>query len=387
MQKFFTVWFVVVTVFAGLGSGLAQAGTFSQTSAKQAIVMDYDTGMILLEKDADTKMPTSSMSKVITLYATFAALQKGTVSLDTMLPVSEKAWRKGGSKMFVKVGTDVSVEDLVRGVVVQSGNDATIVLAEGLAGTEEAFADTLNGIAKNLGMKNSHFMNASGWPDPDHYSTAHDLAILAAATIKDFPDYYHYFAEQEFTYNNIKQPNRNPLIYRNIGADGLKTGHTEVGGYGLMGAGTRNGRRVVFVLNGLASDTERAEEGARLLDWGLRSFENIVLFKAGETIDRASVVMGKSKQVPLTVENDIKVTLPVSVRNDLKVEMVYAAPLLAPINKGQKIGVLKIDVPRLQQFEVPLVAAEDIKKAGFFPGLFAKAGLLLSGGGDGNEPQ
>lgn len=342
-------------------------------------MIDYDTGMTLFEKEADKRMPTSSMSKVMTMYLVFEALQNGQLSLDTELPVSEKAWRKGGSKMFVEVGDRVKVEDLVRGVIVQSGNDATIVLAEGLAGTEEAFAEALTSKAKELGMESSQFKNASGWPDPDHYSTAQDLATLGMAIIKNFPDYYRYYSEQEFTYNNIKQPNRNPLLYRNMGADGIKTGHTEAGGYGLMASGVRNGRRVVLVVNGLEDDKARAQESARLLEWGLKGFENIRLFAAGEIVDHAYVVMGKAEQVQLTTEEDINVTVPVAVKNDLKVEVLYEGPLMAPIKKGEQIATLKIEVPRVKTFEVPLIAAESVNDLGLFASAFAKAKLMLGG--------
>lgn len=350
-----------------------------ETPAKQAVMIDFDTGAVLLEKNADARMPTSSMSKVITMYLVFDAIKTGRLAKDTELAVSEKAWRMGGSKMFVEVGKKVKVEDLIQGVIVQSGNDATVALAEGVAGTEEAFAEMLNTKAQQLGMMNSHFMNASGWPDPEHYSTAHDLAILAVHTIRDFPDEYHYWSEQEFTYNNIKQPNRNPLLFRGIGADGIKTGHTEEGGYGLIGSGTMNGRRVILVVNGLTGESERAQESARLLEWGLKAFENVSLFKAGEEIDRARVVMGMTDEVSLTVEKDLIVTLPATVRNDLKVEMVYGGPLEAPVKKGQKVGMLRITVPRMPVTEVPLVAAQDVGRIGLFAGTFTKMKILLGG--------
>ncbi|MCB9995679.1 MAG: D-alanyl-D-alanine carboxypeptidase [Rhodospirillales bacterium] len=369
----------LVLGFITWGLQPALAADINQTPAKQAIIMDYETGMILYEKSADSQMPTSSMSKVMTMYLVFEALKNGQLSLDSKLPVSEKAWRKGGSKMFVEVGNEVAVEDLIRGVIVQSGNDATIVLAEGVAGTEEAFADALNIKAEKLGMANSHFMNASGWPDPDHYSTAKDLAIMAAAIIRDFPDYYHYYSEKEFTYNNIKQPNRNPLLYRNIGADGVKTGHTEIGGYGLIGSGERNGRRVVMVLNGLPDDKARAQEGARLLDWGLRSFDNMKLFAAGETVDHAKVAMGKTPEVSMVTEQDVIISLPKTVKNDLKVEAVYEGPLKAPIKKGDRIGTLRVHVPRVSDFELPLVAGENVEPMGFFAAALAKARIKLSG--------
>lgn len=356
------------------------AHAVDDTAAKQAIVVDYDTGAVLLEKNADERMTPSSMSKEMTMYMVFEALKTGKLTLEQTLPVSETAWRMQGSKMFVDLNSQVKVEDLVRGVIVQSGNDATIVLAEGLSGSEEAFAAAMNKRAKELGLEDSNFVNASGWPDPNHYSTARDLADLGMHMIHDFPEYYHYYAEKEFAYNNIKQGNRNPLLYRDIGGDGLKTGHTDDGGYGLIGSGTQNGRRVVFVVNGLESMQARADESARLLEWGLKNFENISIFKAGDAVDQIPVVMGQAAQVAAVSEMDILVTVPVAVRNDLKVEVSYSAPLTAPVKKGQEIGKIKVDVPRMSGFELPLVAAADVAPLGFFDSLVAKAKLLMAGG-------
>lgn len=356
------------------------AGNIS-TKAKQAIVIDYDTGTVLLEKNADTRMPTSSMSKVMTMYLVFDALKKGNISLDNTLLVSEKAWRKGGSKMFVPVGKQVKVEDLIRGVIIQSGNDATIVLAEGLGGDEVLFAAALNRKAKDLGMVNSHFMNASGWPDPDHYSTARDLVTLATAMIKDFPDYYGYYAEKEFTYNGIKQANRNPLLYANIGADGLKTGHTEIGGYGLIGAGVKDGRRVIIVLNGMESKKERKEESVKLLQWGLNSFRNITLFNDGKILDKAPVYLGLQKTVGLQAKVPLNIVVTKLLESDLKIEVKYNSPLKAPIIKGQEVGVVIISVPKGDVIKIPLVTSQDVKELSGFRKLITKARLLTTGQG------
>jgi D-alanyl-D-alanine carboxypeptidase (penicillin-binding protein 5/6) len=309
----FVLLFALISVFCLFAAADARAYTVD-TLAKEAFIIDAGTGQVLFEKNADEKTPTSSMSKTMTIYMVFEALRDGRLKLDTELPVSEKAWRMEGSKMFVEVGKTVRVEDLIRGVIVQSGNDATVVLAEGLAGTEDSFASAITAKAHEMGMSNTNFANASGWPDPNHYSTARDLATLAMHLIRDFPEDYKYFGETEFEWNNIKQPNRNPLLYKNIGADGLKTGHTEAAGYGLMGSGARDGRRVVMVLNGMSSMTERAEESARLLDWALRDFENITFFKAGESVEDAVVVMGEAKAVPLVLDEDLTVTIPNTIR-------------------------------------------------------------------------
>ena len=312
------------------------------------------------------------------MYMVFDALEKGTISLEDTFLVSEKAWRKGGSKMFVEVDKRVAVEDLIRGVIIQSGNDATIVLAEGLAGTEDAFASALNKKAQELGMDNSHFMNASGWPDPDHYSTAEDLAILGVAVIRDFPEFYEYYSETEFKYNDIEQRNRNPLLYRNMGADGIKTGHTEVGGYGLIGSGEDNGRRVVFVINGLPDERGRAQEGAKLLDYGLRSFENKTLVTAGQSITEIPVVMGKQDSVFMTAAEDLYITVPVFHGEEIKMEVVYKEPLIAPIDKGQEIATLHVTIPgQKEAMTIPLVAGSAIAKKGLFSETFTKLRYMI----------
>lgn len=352
-----------------------------ETSAKQAIVVDYETGLVLYEKNADEQMPTSSMSKVMTIYMVFDALKNGSLTLDSTLPVSEKAWRMQGSKMFVDVNSQIKVEDLIRGVIVQSGNDATIVLAEGLAGSEISFSNAMTKKARELGMTNSNFVNASGWPDPQHYSTARDLATLGAALIRDFPDYYHYYGEKEFTYNDINQGNRNPLLYRNLGADGIKTGHTELAGYGMIGSGIIDGRRVIIVINGTESMQARADEAAKLLEWGLRSFENKTLLKAGDVVADASVVYGQEQSVPLSVTNDIVMTLKKLSGDAVKMEVVYTGPLKAPIKKGDEVAKLLIKTPSSEQVvEYPLVAAKDVQELGFFAGAIARAKQVLAGG-------
>ncbi len=336
------------------------------TSAKQAVVIDYETGQVLLEKDADKKMPTSSMSKVMTAYMVFDALKKGRVKLDTQYKVSDKAWKKGGSKMFVPQGGSVAVQDLLRGVIVQSGNDATIVLAEGLEGSEDVFARKMTAKAKELGMKNSNFKNASGWPDPDHYSTANDLAILSRHMIEQFPEYYAFYAEKEFTFNEIRQENRNPLLYKDIGADGLKTGHTEAAGYGLMGTAKRDGRRVLMVVNGLDSKKARSDESTRIMEWALNNFENKKLLDKGRVMTNADVAIGKQKQVPLVIADDIFLTVPKGLGDDFKVNVKYKSPLIAPVKAGDPIGVVEVSIPEMKSFEYPLFASANVEELGFF---------------------
>lgn len=349
-----------------------------QTKAKQAIVMDFETGAVLFEKNSQDTMPTSSMSKVMTMYQIFSAIKKGEMSLSDTLPVSEKAWRKGGSKMFVEVNKRVKVEDLIRGVIVQSGNDATIVLAEGHSGSEGNFADALNETAATLGMKDSHFTNASGWPDPEHYSTANDLAVMAKAIITNFPEHYKYYAEKEFTYNNITQQNRNPLLYKNIGADGLKTGHTDAGGYGLIGTGKQAERRVIIVVNGLNDEKARADESGKLLEWGLQRFKNITLVKAGQSVEEAAIVLGKLKNVTAIVKDDLLVTVPKVGAKDIQVHAKFKEPLLAPVTQGDEIGEIEIKTPYGETISAPLYAAQDVEKLGMFGRAVARTKALIS---------
>lgn len=353
-----------------------------ESAAKQLILLDFDTGTVMMQKNPDEKMPTASMSKVMTSYMVFDALSKGNISLDDEFLVSEKAWRTQGSKMFVPIHEKVRVSDLLRGVIIQSGNDATIVLAEGLAGSEEAFAAAMNKKAKEMGMENTNLMNASGWPDPNHYSTARDLSILARRMIKDFPEYFKMFSEKEFTYNGIKQGNRNPLLYRNIGADGIKTGHTEEAGYGLMATASANGRRVILVLNGLTSMQERADESARLMQWALTGFKNVGIFENHETValDEIPVVMGNKLSVPAHASESIKVTLPNLADGDFKVEVSYKSPLVAPIKKGQEIGTITIHIPNAENMTQPLVAGADVGEMNAFFKAIAKARMLTNGG-------
>ncbi|TAL28578.1 MAG: D-alanyl-D-alanine carboxypeptidase [Alphaproteobacteria bacterium] len=352
------------------------------TIAKQAIIVDADTGAILLEKAANDKMPTSSMSKVMTMYMVFEALKQEHLKLADSLLVSEKAWKTGmteGSRMFIQVGTNVKVEDLIRGVIVQSGNDASVALAEGVAGTEQAFVDAMNVRAKELGLANSHFMNADGMPDPEHYSTARDLAVLAFRIMKDFPEYYHYFGEKDFTYNKIKQANRDPLLGRVPGADGLKTGHTEAAGYGLIGSAKRDGRRLILVMNGLASEKDRQEEGIKLMEWAFRNFENKKILSKGETVDSAKVWLGREAQVPLVAATDLTVVLPRAKRSDLKLTVKYNGPVKAPVSAGDKIAKLLVEVPDQKPVEVELLAGADNPRKGMFGRVKDRLGYLLTG--------
>jgi D-alanyl-D-alanine carboxypeptidase (penicillin-binding protein 5/6) len=364
----------------------APLGVAYETPTRYAILIDASTGTVLYEKNADTRMPTASMSKVMTMYMVFEALKQGRLTLQSTLPVSEKAWRIQGSKMFVPLGGMIAVEDLIRGVIVQSGNDATIVLAEGLAGSEEAFAEQMTERARQLGMSGSNFMNASGWPDPEHYSTARDLALLATRLIEDFPEYYHYYAEKSFTFGvdqasgrPITQGNRNPLLYAAVGGDGLKTGHTEEAGYGLLGSAKRGDRRLIMVVAGLESMKQRAEESVRFIEWGFRNFNSFRLFKAGETIDEIPVWLGDRRTVPLVVAKDLNLTLSQAERRALAMTLLVDAPVAAPFDAGHRVGRVVVTLPGRAPIEVPVVTAEGAGALGFTGRISAAMQYLLLG--------
>jgi D-alanyl-D-alanine carboxypeptidase (penicillin-binding protein 5/6) len=366
---------------AGLLAWLAAASAAAiETTAREAFIIDAVTGRILLDKNADVSMPPASMSKIMTSYMVFERLKDGRISLDDELPISEKAWRKGGSKMFVEVGKQARVEDLLRGVIVQSGNDACIVLAEGLSGTEEGFAAEMTRKGHEIGLTGSSFANSTGWPDPNQRMTARDLATLALRIVTDFPEYYHYYSEKEFTYAGIRQFNRNPLLYKSLGADGLKTGHTEEAGYGLTASAVQGDRRVVLVLNGLKSQKARSEESARLIGWAFREFGNYTLFKAGETVEEASVWLGAEPTVPLVAEQDLTVTLSRKARLDMAVTVVYDGPIPAPLEIGQQIAKLVVAAPGEEPVEVPLVAGAAVERLGFAGRITASVKHLIFGG-------
>ena len=348
-----------------------------ETIAKQAILIDMSTNTVLFSKNADQQMTPSSMSKIMTVYKLFERLKEGGLSLTDTYRVSEKAWRKRGSKMFVRLNSRVKIEDLIRGIIVQSGNDASIVVAEGMSGSEEAFADNLNITAKKLGMLNSNFLNASGWPDIGHHTTARDLATLTRATIKNFPEFYHYYKEKVFTYNGIKQRNRNPTIYRNIGADGLKTGHTEAGGYGLAASAERNDRRLILVINGLPSKKSRSAESERFLDWGFREFDNHRLFRREETVTKAKIWMGDRGTVPLLIKRDLLLTLSHEDRRVMKVKVIMDSPVAAPVKKGATLAKLKIELPKRDDIEIELVSRTSVGQLGLFSRLGKAIEYLL----------
>ncbi|RNF35496.1 D-alanyl-D-alanine carboxypeptidase family protein [Paracoccus methylarcula] len=347
---------------------LAAPAQAFDTNAGTAWVYDMATSTVLMEKNADQPVPPASMSKLMTVYMLFEALQEGRVQLDTRLPVSTKARQMGGSTMFLNEQDRPTVEELIKGIIVLSGNDACVVVAEGLAGTEEAFARQMTEKGKELGLTNSVFANASGWPQPRHRMTAHDLGILATHLIRDFPDLYKNFALTEFPFDNrapANRFNRNPLLKLGIGADGLKTGHTQEAGYGLVGSAVQDGRRVIFVITGLPTDTARAEEAERIVNWAFRQFTMETLVPGGETVVEVPVWLGTASRVGLTTKDGVNVLIPAGAQDQVKVEAVYNSPIPAPIAKGDQLGQLVVTVPGAKDAVTPLLAAQDVPEAGF----------------------
>lgn len=343
-----------------------------ETLAKNALLMDADTGYVLFEKNADIPMPPASMSKLMTAYMIFDALKNGKITLDTEFITSENAWRKGGAKsgsstMFLNIDERVKVRDLLRGIIVQSGNDACIVAAENMAGTEEAFAELMTEKAQKLGLKTATFKNATGLPDEKHLMSAKDLAKLAKILINEFPEYYPIYSEKEFIHNGIKQGNRNPLLYTMPGADGLKTGHTNQSGYGLTAsAKSPDGRRLIMVINGLDSMKDRSEESKKLMNWGMLGFENKTLVQQNHFVEEIPVWLGEVKTVKAVTKDGYIATFSKGRSEMPKMTVAYDTPIQAPIQKGEKIGVLKIDTNSGATHDIDLIAADTVEKVGYF---------------------
>src|SRR3990167_2341641 len=378
------ILFIIVALFLSVPVAFAQVAQKPETTAKQAIILDFETGEVLYDKNSDEKMPTSSMSKVLTTIAAYDAIREGKIKWEDELPVSQRAWQEGGSAsggstMFLNLNSTVKVSDLIKGIVIQSGNDACIVIAEGIAGTEENFADLMNRKPQEIGMDNSHFMNSSGLPDPNHYSTARDLAKMAVYLIREYPEDYKFYSEKEFVYNNIKQGNRNPLLYKTIGADGIKTGHTEVGGYGMIGSAVAAGRRIVMVINGTESMQARADEAEKLMKWAEVSFKNIDLVKKEAVIGKAPVVLGLARDVSIVASKDLKATVSAFDKEPATMVANYKVPLTAPVKKGDPIGELVATLGNGTKLTSPLVAGEDVEEASFFSRLSEKFMLMVVG--------
>ncbi|KUJ76740.1 D-alanyl-D-alanine carboxypeptidase [Ruegeria marisrubri] len=354
-----------------------------ETSARAAYVLDQTTGTVLLAKEADTPLPPASMSKLMTLYVAFEALRDGRLDLNEKLPVSEHAMSYGGSTMFLNTQDRVTVEDLLRGIIVLSGNDACVVIAEALSpdGTEAGFARYMTQRAKQLGMENSNFVNSNGWPAAGHMMSVHDLAILADRLITDFPEYYPLFAEEEFAFDGrapSNTRNRNPLLKLDIGADGLKTGHTSDAGYGLVGSAKQGDRRVIFVLSGLDSVAQRAEEAEAVVNWSFRNFVERTVATAGTPIAEAEIWMGEKQSVGLVPAEDLTLLFPVLGGKTAPAEVVYQGPINAPVKAGQQLAELVIKPEGLPEIRRPLVAAEDVREGGFFVRIMTVAGIVLN---------
>jgi serine-type D-Ala-D-Ala carboxypeptidase (penicillin-binding protein 5/6) len=334
---------------------------------KAWVLGDLSSGQILAAQKADDRFEPASLTKLMTAYVVFVALRERKLAIDQQVNVSPKAWKAAGSRMFIEPRRPVTADELIRGMVVQSGNDACIALAEAVAGSEEAFVQLMNREAQRLGMKNTKFMNASGLPDAQHYSTAQDLYLLAAALIRDFPnEYAQYYSQKEYRYNNITQPNRNRLLWMDPAVDGLKTGHTEAAGYCLIASSRRGGRRLVSVLLGSTSEATRAQESLKILNWGYQFFDSVKLYAAGTPVKTLEVWKGAARNVKVGVGSDLFVTVPKGEADKLKAELVSQQPLVAPLAKGQRVGVLRVSHDGKAYGEYPLIAVEPVAQAGFF---------------------
>ena len=336
-------------------------------AAKSWLLLEVGSNQVLTAEKSDERLEPASLTKLMTAYLTFSAIRQKTIGLSQPLPVSEKAWRTGGSKMFIRVDTQVPVEDLIKGMIVQSGNDACVTLAEGIAGSEENFAQMMNREAQRLGMTNSHFMNSTGLPDPQHYTTARDLSLLASALIRDFPeDYKKYYSMKEFRYNNITQPNRNRLLFIDPTVDGVKTGHTEAAGYCLISSALRDKRRLLSVVLGTVSDSARAAESQKLLNWGYISYDAVTLQAKDQAIATLRVWKGAQSEVKAGVTSDLGIAVPKGYADKVKSDFVAEPRLIAPIEAGQKIGMLKVSIDGKPYNEYPVVALEKIELGNIF---------------------
>lgn len=345
--------------------------------SRSFLLMDFHSGQILAQQEPDLQLEPASITKVMTSYIVFDELKQGNITLDDMVPISEKAWKLQGSRMFIEVGDKVRLEDLLRGMIIQSGNDATVALAEYVAGGEDTFAQVMNQTAQELGMTGTNFENASGWPGEQHYTTARDIAILSQALIRDFPDYYKYYAEKEFRFNNIKQLNRNRLLWREEGIDGIKTGHTEAAGYCLAASGVRDDMRLVSVVMGTDSEKARLNASAALLNYGFRFFTTEQLFAGDEVIQLARVWKGSVDEVPLGTASDLYVTVPRGERDKLSLSAELQRQIEAPIAKGQTLGKVRAILDGKVIKEVPLVAKQEVPLGGWFSRLIDAVWLWI----------
>jgi len=368
----------VVISACGVVPGPARAEY--ETQATSAFLYDVATDTVLVEKNADTALPPASMSKLMTLNMLFEALRDGRVTLDTTFSVSTKARRMGGSTMFLDETDRPKVEDLIKGIVVQSGNDACVVVAEGLAGTEEAFARQMNARGIEIGLTNSTFANSSGWPNPNHRMSARDLGMLATHIITEFPEYYGYFSLEEFDFDGRSPSNRfnrNPVLGLGLGADGLKTGHTEEAGYGMVGSALQGDRRVIFVFSGLNSSAERRREAEAMINWGFRQFLSRKLASAGDIVTEIPVWMGSHERVHALVDGDINLLVPATGKDSLETRVEYRSPVEAPIAEGSTVAELVVTAPNMPEKRIPLVSDREVTRGGFLPRIRASSSVLF----------
>ncbi|MBT8048448.1 MAG: D-alanyl-D-alanine carboxypeptidase [Xanthomonadales bacterium] len=350
-----------------------------QVGANSYLLMDFNSERILVENNPDMRVEPASITKLMTAYVVFSELDQGKITLEETVTVSEKAWRTGGSRMFIEPGMEITVEDLIRGMVIQSGNDASVALAEHVAGTEEAFALLMNHFADLLEMSETHFVNSTGLPDPEHYTTARDIVMLSAATIRDFPEYYTWYSEKEFTFNNIRQHNRNTLLWRDPAIDGLKTGHTEAAGYCLATSAMRDGMRLVSAVMGSTSEASRASESQTLLNYGFRFFETMQLYEAGKELARARVWKGLSEDVALGLSAPLFVTIPRGRYDELEAQVQMEPELSAPLEAGQWVGTINIQLGDERVASRDLVTLSSVEKAGFFGSAWDGLQLWMNG--------
>lgn len=348
-------------------------------SAKSWLLLDAKTGHIITEYNADQRLPPASLTKMMTTYIASEQLTSGNIHYEDMVRISEKAWRKGGSKMYIREGTEVKLEDLMRGIIIQSGNDASIALAEHIAGSEDAFADLMNQTAHSLGMSNSHFQNATGWPADDHYTTARDLSLLARAIINDHPEDYAIYSEKEFTFNNIRQPNRNTLLWQDDSVDGIKTGHTEEAGYCLVASAKKDDMRLISVVMGTRSEKDRAAESQKLVTYGFRFYETINQYQASQELLEPEVWKGRDNAVKLGTEEAIWLTIPRGTAADIVPELEVPELIMAPIVKGEKIGTIRLSLNGETIATKPLVALENVEEGGIFKRVWHWLLLLIKG--------
>lgn len=370
---------VVLFLFSGFSIAAAViVPRAPELNAEAFILMDAESGHVLVEKNADKQLPPASLTKMMTSYIAVHELAMGNVSDTTQVPISVNAWKKGGSKMWVREGTEVAMIDLLRGIIIQSGNDASVAVAEYFAGAEDAFADWMNQYAQRMGMSNTQFRNATGWPEDGHFSSARDLAQLALHIINDHPDYYGLYSEKSFKFNGIEQPNRNKLLWRDDSVDGLKTGHTEEAGYCLAASALRDGTRLIAVVMGTRSENARAQETQKLLAYGFRYFETHKLYSAQEALGNRKVWLGEQQQVQLGLAEDLYLTLPRGTKGDLDVDLVTDDYLKAPIQAGQKLGTLSVSKDGEVITERPLIAIDGVEEAGFVGRLIGEIELFFA---------